>query len=169
MSVWMLAQIKPNADGIAKRNLERQGFATFQPLERTTAVRRGRFVTLIRSFFPGYLFVNHASQHAPWSLINSTYGVARLVKFGDRPAHVPDELILDLRRACDEDGAIMVRPELAQGTTVEIQTGAFANFMGTVERLAPKDRALVLIDFMGAQSRVTLPVGHLRVASDTSR
>lgn len=164
----MLGQMRPNADAIAKRNLERQGFETFQPLERVTVVQRGRFVTKMRSFFPGYVFVSHPAENAPWSLVNSTYGVARLVKFGERPARVPLDLINELRVACDQDGAVTVKPGLAAGATVEIQSGAFASFIGKVERLAPKDRALVLIDFMGTQSRVTLSVGHLRVASKHS-
>ncbi len=160
----MLAQLRPNADAIAERNLARQGFVTFRPLERQTVVRGGRFVTQTRAFFPGYMFVHYPSDNAPWSLINSTYGVARLVKFGERPAPVPAQIIGELRAACDEDGAITSSDELAAGAEVEVQSGSFASFVGRIERLAPRDRALVLIDFMGTQTRVNLPVANLRVA-----
>lgn len=161
----MLAQLKPNSDAIAERNLGRQGFATFRPLERRTLVRGHRVVTVGRPFFPGYLFVRHPEDNAPWSLISSTYGVARLVKFGERPASVPEHVIAELRAACDHEGFIAVASQFAPGNEVEIQTGAFTNFIGRIERLSPNDRALVLIDFMGTQTRVTLSTANLRVAS----
>lgn len=163
--MWMLAQLRPNADAIAERNLARQGFATFRPLERHTVVRAGRFVTQTRAFFPGYVFVHYPADNAPWSLINSTCGVARLVKFGERPAPVPAHVIGELRAACDEDGIITLTAELAPGNEVQVQSGSFASFMGQIERLSPHDRALVLIDFMGTQTRVNLPVSNIRVAS----
>lgn len=168
MTSWLLAQIKPNADAIAQRNLERQGFATFRPLERKTVVRGGKFATKTSPFFPGYLFVRYPTEHAPWSVINSTYGVVRLVKFGERPAQVPEGIIGELRDACDEDGVITLTSKLAAGTEVVLKSGPFTNFVGHIERLSPKERAFVLIDFMGAQSRVNVSVHHLWVASEHS-
>jgi transcriptional antiterminator RfaH len=168
VTAWLLVQLKPNADRIAERNLGRQGFSTFRPLERKTAVRNGKFCSKISAFFPGYMFVSYQPSHTPWSLINSTYGVARLVMSGERPAQVPLRLIEELRDACDEDGVISLTSQLAVGTEVIIQSGTFNNFVGQIERLSPKERALVLIDFMGTQSRVNLPVNHLRVVSEHS-
>lgn len=165
MADWTLAQLKPNADAMAKRNLERQGFMTFQPLERCTVRRNGRFLLKTRPFFPGYLFVSYPAQASPWSVINSTYGVAQLVKFGERPAVVPNSIIHELRVACDANGIIMPNKGLTSGAEVEIQSGYFANFIGTVERLAPNDRAYVLLNFMGTSTKVSLSVAHLRVAS----
>lgn len=168
MTVWLLAQIKPNADAIAQRNLERQGFATFRPLERRTILRGGKFVTKTSPFFPGYVFVNYSVERAPWSVINSTYGVVRLVKFSERPAHVPARLVEELLKACDRDGVITLNSQLAIGTEVIIRSGAFNNFVGHIERLSPKERAFVLIDFMGTQSRVNVSVNNLRVVSEQS-
>lgn len=168
VTAWLLVQLKPNADMIAERNLKRQGFSTFRPLERKTVVRSGKLADKVSAFFPGYLFVSYQQNHTPWSLINSTYGVARLVMFGERPAQVPLRLIKDLREACDEDGVIALTSQFAVGTEVIIQSGALNNFVGHIERLSPKERALVLIDFMGTQSRVNLSVHHLRVVSEHS-
>jgi transcriptional antiterminator RfaH len=162
MSHWFLAQVKPNADQIARRNLERQRFMTFQPLERSTRVRGGKFTTHLRPFFPGYLFIAYPEAPAPWSLVNSTYGVARLVSFGGRPSPVPEQIIADLEAASGPDGVIARASELAQGTRVEVASGAFTNFIGEVERLTPNHRVLVLLDFMGKQTRVSLPALDLR-------
>lgn len=166
MPSWFLAQVKPNADQIAKRNLERQNFCTFQPLERSTRVRGGHFIATLRPFFPGYLFLTYPEPIAPWSLVNSTYGVARLVSFGGKPAPVPPRIIADLQAACDADGVLMIDYQLQAGTRVAIAHGPLAAFVGEVERLTPDRRVLVLLDFMGKQTRVTLPAGDLRPAAE---
>jgi len=169
MADWFLAQAKPNGDHIAKRNLERQGFHTFQPMERRTVAKGGRFHEQIRPFFTGYLFVSYPDAAAPWSLVNSTYGVSRLVKFGERPAPVPSSVIAELRAACDTDGLVTLMPAIVSGATVEIRMGAFSSFIGQVERLSPDNRALVLLDFLGKQTKVNVPTSHLLAASGRAK
>ena len=41
---WFLAQVKPNCEAVAERNLARQGIGTFLPREDVTREQRGRFV-----------------------------------------------------------------------------------------------------------------------------
>jgi transcriptional antiterminator RfaH len=166
---WFLAQVRPNADQLARRNLERQHFTTFQPLERRTRVRGGKFTTVLSPFFPGYIFISYPESPAPWSLVNSTYGVTRLVSFAGKPAPVPAAIIAALQAACGSDGVVTRAHEFASGSRVEVASGAFSHFIGEVERLTPDHRVLVLIDFMGKQTRVNLPAGDLRpVAAPTS-
>lgn len=162
MSPWFLAQVKPNADTIARRNLERQRFEVFQPLERQTQIRAGRFVSKVRPFFPGYLFLSYPEAHAPWSLVNSTYGIARVVSVAGKPARVPSSVICELRAACGADGIIAMDHSLEPGDQVEVANGSFATFIGRVERLAPDNRILVLMDFMGKQTRITLKSADVR-------
>ena len=50
---WFLAQLKPNCANIADKNLKRQGFQTFLPMEEETRQRNGKFVTAMRPLFPG--------------------------------------------------------------------------------------------------------------------
>ena len=49
---WFLAQLKPNCANIADKNLKRQGFQTFLPMEEETRQRNGKFVTAMRPLFP---------------------------------------------------------------------------------------------------------------------
>jgi transcriptional antiterminator RfaH len=168
MVEWRLVQVRPNADRMAIRNLERQGFCTFQPLELITTIRAGRFLSRLRSFFPGYMFAGYAGAGAPWSVINSTYGVVRLVKFGDRPTAVPDRLVAELQAACDGQGVISLASRVVAGANVEVTSGSLAGFIGEVERLTPDRRALVLIEFLGKHTRVSLPVAQLKIASQHS-
>ena len=169
MTDWFLAQVKPNGDHIAKRNLERQGFETFQPMEKRTVAKAGRFRDQVRPFFSGYLFISYPGFAAPWSVVNSTYGVCRLVRFSDRPAPVPHSVIAELRSYCDAAGVITITPDIEPGAVVEIRMGAFSNFVGQVERMTPDHRAMVLLDFMGKQTKVNIPTSHLRAASGRTK
>ncbi|MBB3777196.1 transcription antitermination factor NusG [Erythromicrobium ramosum] len=114
------------------------------------------------------MFAGYAGPAAPWSVINSTYGVARLVKFGDRPTTVPNRLVAELQAACDDQGVISLASRIMAGASVEVASGSLAGFIGEVERLTPDQRALVLIEFLGKQTRVSLPVAQLKVASQHS-
>lgn len=169
MSTWYLAQTKPNASHIAKSNLERQGFVVFQPMEKRTIARRARFSDQIRPFFAGYLFVSYPATTAPWSLVNSTYGVTRLVSFGQSPAPVPESVVKELQQACDSDDVLSFDSEISPGTEIEITSGALTNFVGRVERLAPDHRALVLLEFMGQQTRTRVDLAHVRALRHASQ
>lgn len=161
---WFLAQLKPNCGHIAQRNLGLQGFQTFLPVEDATRRVRGRFAKVLRPLFPGYLFVafNPAAGH--WRAINSTYGVTRLVTFGAEPTPVPLDIIGQLMLRCDASGKLLPPRLLKPGDQVRLTTGPFADFVGTIEAIAPERRVWVLMEIMGAQTRVAVTVDHLRMA-----
>ncbi len=162
---WYLAQVKPNCAQIAQRNLERQGFECFVPLERFTLRQSGRFQSQTRLYFPGYLFVAIVEASAPWRTITSTHGIAQMVRFGGRPAAVPYQIVSELQAACDHEGCVTERAPLAAGDDVRIAQGPFAGFAGRVDRAAPERRLWVLLDVMGKATRVSLQSRDLRLAS----
>ena len=159
---WFLAQLKPNSAQIAKRNLERQGFATFLPIEETTQQRSGRFVTARRPLFPGYIFVAFNVVQGCWRAINSTQGITRLVSFGRAPAPVPSGLVDGLKARCDSMGKLVGASSLAAGDAVMFSKGPFADFVGKVEKIDTDRRVWVLMDLMGGQTRVKAEEVQLR-------
>jgi len=86
---WYVAQVKPNAQGLASTNLRRQGFEVFHPVRRVTRRAGGAFQAALRPLFPGYIFVGAAGEAPPLSRINATRGVGRLVSFGTAPSALP--------------------------------------------------------------------------------
>ena len=91
---WFLVQLKPNSAQIAKRNLERQGFRVFNPTRLIAKLASSKFVDKHEQLFPGYMFVSFDPEDGP--MINSTFGVARLVQFGSMPKHLPISLMTAL-------------------------------------------------------------------------
>ena len=161
---WFLAQLKPNSGHIAERNLKRQGFRTFLPMEDATKQVRGKFVDVLRPLFPGYIFVSFDMTLGHWRAINSTYGLTRLVSFGKDPAPVPLDIVCQLMLRCDASGKLLPPKLLKPGDQVRLATGPFADFVATVESIAPDRRVFVLLDIMGGQTRVAVPVEQLRMA-----
>jgi transcriptional antiterminator RfaH len=162
-NTWFLVQLKPNCHEMAETNLRRQRFQTFLPLREETKRKSSRFITTLRPLFKGYMFVAFDTAKGGWRAINSTYGVSRLVSFGNEPRPVPLDLISRLMLRCDEGGKLLPPRILMTGDAVRISDGPFAEFVATVEEIGPDQRVWVLLDLMGRTARVAVNSDVLRV------
>lgn len=160
---WFLAQVKPNSAQIAKKNLDIQNFRTFLPLEEKTRLSYGKMITSASPLFPGYLFVALDTANGQWRQVNSTFGVSRILSIGKSPAAVPTQLVNQLMQRCDESGLLLPPKVLEPSDSVIITRGPFANFAAEVEKMAADSRVWVLMDLMGAKTRVAVPADQLRV------
>lgn len=161
-SLWFVAQLKPNCGPIAERNLNRQGFRSFLPMERRIKRRKGQLKSIKSPYFPGYIFVGVDARSTSSRAINSTYGISRLISFGLQPAPVPYEIMDSLLNSCDSEGCIQNFAQMAEGDEVEICDGPFASFLGKIEKLAPDERAWLLIDIMGKATRSLIRRADIR-------
>jgi len=161
---WFLAQLKPNCANIADKNLKRQGFTTFLPMEEETRARNGKFVTALRPLFPGYIFVAFDVALGAWRAVNSTHGVTRLVSLGREPTAVPRDLVSGLMRRCDAKGKLLPSTGFERGDQVILTKGPLADFVAEVDEIAPERRVWVLMDLMGGKTRVAVAADQLRSA-----
>ncbi|MCB1366205.1 MAG: transcriptional activator RfaH [Rhodobacteraceae bacterium] len=161
---WFLALIKPNSAQIAIKNLNRQGFDCFLPMEEVVRRRNDRFVSTLRPMFPGYIFVAFDADQGMWRKVNSTYGVTRLVSFGAEPAPVPPGIMAELVRRCDASGKLLPPQHFSPGDHVVLTVGPFAELMAEIEKVTPDRRVWVLLDLMGGKTRVAVNPNHLKVA-----
>mgnify|MGYP001948556284 CR=1 FL=1 len=161
---WFLAHLKPNCGHIAERNLKLQGFRTFLPTEDGTKRVRGKFITAPRPLFSGYIFVGFDPAAGHWRTINSTNGITRLVSFGKEPAPVPLDIVSQLMLRCDASGKLLPPKLLKPGDQVRLTSGPFADFVGTIETIAPERRVWVLMEVMGGETRVAVAADQLRIA-----
>ena len=163
MKHWYLIQFKPNSYRLAERNLHRQGFETFLPMQKITRRKASRFVSDLKPLFPGYMFVSVNFDLAPWRTINSTIGVSKLVSFEGKPKPLPIQLISGLMLRCDVSGTLLPPKSLNEGDSVEMLTGPFANFIATVDTIDPEQRIWVLLDFMGQKTRMQVTADQLQI------
>jgi len=164
---WYLVQCKPNAAQIVVRNLENQSFGTFLPLQEITK-RKGRiFQRQIRPLFPGYLFVQIDPDQGPWRQVNSTRGVARLVRLGAEPSVVPNEIVEALMARCDKQSILRQTSEtqsshLHAGNQAQVTQGPFSGFIATISDIEPNNRINILIEIMGQTTKTTINADALQ-------
>lgn len=145
---WFVAQLKPNGQHLAERNLRRQGFACFLP--------RRPGPSGPKPLFPGYLFVQFDPAGRDWPAINATRGISRLILADHRrPDPLPHSFIAGLLARCDAGGLVSAE-QIVQGDRVRVLAGPFADIVSTVEQLTDGQRLQLLLDLMGRTVRVEL-------------
>ena len=158
---WFLAQCKPNAMHIAVRNLDNQGFTSFLPLREGTKRKGKGFQHQIRPLFPGYLFVQLDTDEGPWRKINSTRGIARLIRLGAEPSVVPDTIIAGLMARCNEMVIIPDVETLAVGDRAQLTQGPFSGFVATIADVEANARIYILLDIMRQSTKVSIDIAAL--------
>ena len=157
MKRWYVVQTQPHAEERARGHLERQSYEVWLPLYRKKRRHAGRSETVIRPFFPRYLFVRVDMARERWRPILSTFGVSRLVGGAQGPESLPEAVIAGLRERSGQDGLfeLGVRP-LRSGDAVRIADGPFADLEGVFRAKSDRERVSVLLSLMGREVKVTV-------------
>ena len=151
---WFILQFKSNSHYQAKKNLTRQGFEVFLPLQYITSRKLSRFVNTSKPLFPGYMFIRFDEAESNWHKINNTYGVSRLITFNSILKSIPTSFINSLMKRYDLSGKLLPIQKLNNGDQVTVLKGPFANFIATVETYETDQRIWVLMDLMGRKTKI---------------
>ena len=157
---WFAVFTRPSQERRALANLERQGFACFLP-----EVESGRHLR-IEPLFPRYLFLNALPGVQNMTPIRSTYGVSRLVRFGERLATLPEKVVEAIRARVDSETGLvrLPRPVLAPGDRVRVSVGPLAGTEAIFKAEKSRQRVLLLMELLGRQTTVEVDARSLRVA-----
>ncbi|MGH7062228.1 MAG: transcription termination/antitermination protein NusG, partial [Stellaceae bacterium] len=95
-----------------------------------------------------------------------TFGVADIVRTGEEPAPVPDEILAALREreAAGLFDQLDPARRLRLGEMVRITAGAFEDMIGRLVELRDQDRVVVLLDLMGRAVRAQLGAAAVEAA-----
>lgn len=148
---WYAVQCQPHRERAAAVHLANQGYKVFLPWRQKTRRHARRVETVLRPFFPGYLFVRIDPVRVRWRPVNGTFGVVRIVMQGESPAPAPRGMIEALMDCCNELGVLAWQPELRPGESVRVSEGPFADLVGELEELDESGRVCVLLDIMGGR------------------
>jgi transcriptional antiterminator RfaH len=156
-SRWYLIYTKVKSENKAEENLERQGYNVYLPMTQIIRRRNGKNVKITEPFFSRYIFIHLNYQSDNWRPIRSTQGVASLVKFGNEPAWVPDNLIRLLKENENPMGLQnIVEKEIQAGDKVVIINGSFAGYQGIFQQQKNTERAIVLLNIVGRNTPIIL-------------
>ena len=163
---WFVVRTQPNGEFKALSHILRQGFDGYLPryLKRRRHARKTD--TVQTPLFPGYLFVGMDPERARWRALNSTVGVSELICQSGLPAPLPDDVIDNIRRHEDERGYVVLGEHtgLKKGDKVRITDGAMADHVGIFDAPSDQHRVFLLLDLLGRQVRVKIPMTALAPA-----
>jgi transcriptional antiterminator RfaH len=162
MAYWACAQLMPQREKFALQMLAQARYEVYAPrLREWRTVRGGRQVE--GSLFPGYIFLIITNG---WYAARWCPGVRDLIRDGDgTPAAVPDSVIEEIRRR-ERNGAIeLPRRTMRVGDRVRILAGPLRGYVALYEGMSGFERVAVLLQILGAATRVTLAERDVAVVS----
>lgn len=164
MASWYVVHTQVNKESLAASHLRNQQFDVYLPVYRRRRCHAGRTDYVLRPLFPRYLFVRLGSEPMRWRSVNGTRGVTHIIRHGDCPATVPDEVIEDIRAREDTAGTVILDPAaLAPGARVHLAAGPFAGYDALFQNVADEERVNLLLQILGRQVPVTVQRTHLSV------
>lgn len=162
MEAWYAIHAKARQEHLALEHLRRQGYEPYLPLIRLHRRRRGAWQQVTEPLFPGYLFVRLDPQRDNTAPIRSTRGVIGLVRFGGALRPVPEGLVEHLLGTPqDPDGAISQEHLFQAGDRVDIVSGPLAGLQAIFLAPTGQERARLLLNLLGRETRVVLSKDHL--------
>lgn len=163
---WFVVRSKPKQEQRALANLENQGINSFLPHLTVIKIRRGKRTKVTEPMFPGYLFVQLDDFNSDFHKIRSTFGVSKVLMFGQQPATLPQALIEDMQNLeqnpAQESPATQAKDTPYVGDTAEIVSGPFRGLIGKIIQLDGDERCIVLLDWLQQQVKATFNYDELR-------
>ncbi len=160
---WFAVQSKPRQESTAKEQLQRQGFTAYLPMMTVRKRRRAGWTTSAEPLFPRYLFINADISEQSLAPVRSTLGVSGLVRFGNVLRPLPDAVVHYLQQAEAAQGSLSGEESwpFRAGDKVAVLEGAFAGLTAVFEGAQPEARAMILIELLGRQNTVEVPINAL--------
>lgn len=159
---WYVVFTKPNQESVALRNLENQGYRAWLPTLAKWQCTRGQWTCAETAMFPRYLFVRPGRPEQGLGPVRSTLGVTSLVRFGNSPATINEDVLAQIRQiVATEQQSPDQRLPFATGDGVRVVSGPFAGLQGIVKRSAMM-RVSILVSLLGRENEVTLAPSGLR-------
>ncbi len=123
---------------------------------------RGR--VQMRPLFPRYLFVQLDLDEVAASVVNHTPGAIKLVSFEGEPLPLRPGVMEAIREEVERLNAAGGLPtqQFNEGDLVRLRSGPLAGMEAVfVKHLAPHDRAIVLLRFLGYENQVEIDLSEI--------
>lgn len=161
---WYLIQTKPHSENLALENLTNQGYKCYLPMIKVERIINKKIEIKKIPLFPRYLFtkLDLKFESKSWIPIRSTRGVSNLVRFGQVPAKIHDELFQHIysREHLFESE---VQPLYHQGQSLRIINGPFSAFDCIYQGMDSEMRVIVLLEFMRKPFLLKLKLDQIKL------
>ncbi len=126
-------------------------FEVMVPIEEYVSVVGGVKKVKERKLFPGYVFVKMIINDVSWYLVRNTRGVTGFVGPGSKPVPLTEREM----RSFGIEEVILPDLEVEVGDSIKIVSGAFKDFVGSVEEINVEKRKIkVFVSIFGRDTSV---------------
>ncbi|MAX49413.1 MAG: hypothetical protein CMD75_01090 [Gammaproteobacteria bacterium] len=153
---WLIASYKSNEVKRLERNLLNQNFDYYLPKITTKKINSKSKEEIL---FPGYIFVNTCLEN--YTTLKYTMGIKNIIKFGDNISCMSNDEIESMQVAEKTSKINPVAPQIQVGQDAIISKGSLKGSMVKICSLPSKERAGILLTFLGSMRRVSIPINHL--------
>lgn len=164
---WYVVHTKAQQEQTACDNLARQGYAVYLP--RIKILKRSRRLgcqeVQLEPLFPRYLFIQPGTPEHSIAPVRSTLGVTTVVRFGQAPAILRHEILLNIRdfeTRQNAAGLETISP-FRNGERVWVVDGPLAGLEGLISGVS-QERVIVLMQLLGQDTPVNLSHHQLMLA-----
>ena len=160
---WLVVRYKINEHSRFKRNLLAQNFEFYIPriFTNTQNSSAKKIEVLEEALFPGYGFVRMAQTNL--HALKYTLGLINIIRFGNQYAIATNLMINQLK---DLEASSKIQPftpkQITKGNIVTVNAGPFKGHIAKILATPAKDRASILITFLGSERILTLSVDKLQ-------
>ncbi|AYO31452.1 antiterminator LoaP [Biomaibacter acetigenes] len=127
------------------------------PRRRLMEKRQGKKIEVVRTLFPGYVFINTVMTEETYRSIKLMPVSAKLLMTDLEPAEVPPEEMKPILRLTSVSDVIGFSTGIRVGTKVKIIEGPLKDFEGIIIDVdSRKGRAKVMLDILNETKKVDL-------------
>jgi transcriptional antiterminator RfaH len=155
---WYLLRTHTKQEKRAESNIISCGIETFLPSFRDKSVNpySGAITYQIKPFFSGYFFARFEAEKM-YKKIKYARGVRDIVRFGNYPMALDEEMINLIKSRIGKDGLIQINDQICVGDRVIVKNGVFKNLVGIFERETKEsDRIVILLEAIGFHAHAVI-------------
>lgn len=161
MTNWYVAYTQSSKEVVAYQNLIEQGFDAYLPRLKKIRRHARRVDEVLAPLFPRYIFVGMNLDNEQWRSVNGTRGVSHVLCTGENnPTAIPTCIINAFKSQEISDGIVSVTSlsVFEKGDQLRVLEGAFKDQVAVFEKLDDANRVKLLLNFLGREMNVSLPV-----------
>jgi transcription termination/antitermination protein NusG len=163
---WYIIYTYSGHENKVKINLERRVetmgmaekiFRIEVPQKPVTKIKDGTRIEKDEHLFPGYVLVEMIMDDDSWYCVRYTPGVTKFVGGEKKPTPARDSEIKRILGGGQQATVMKVEIDLKAGDTIQIVSGPFSDFEGTVTEVQPeKEKLWATVSIFGRETPVEL-------------
>ncbi|WP_031517432.1 transcription termination/antitermination protein NusG [Desulfofalx alkaliphila] len=160
-------KVKANLERrIESMNMEEKIFRILVPMEDEVEMKNGKKKVTKKKVFPGYVLVEMFMTDDSWYVVRNTPGVTGFVGTGSKPIPLSDEEVGAIMKQMGEEDPKRTKVSFVIGESVQVTSGPFENFVGSIEEIYPdKGKLRVMVSMFGRETPIELDFAQVEKIS----